>query len=134
MTRKTIRISFIFSLFLCVSCFATEQLTIGNADKANIAKKVVIMALNKITAKSYKFTINVGDKKEFGRIVIEPLFCWKSLPEDLPENKVLLKIKENIVNSDQQKELFYGWMFSANSSISSLEHPMYDVRIVDCEL
>lgn len=108
-----------------------KEIMIKDVSDENIANEVIILALDKITAKSYTHKIKIDEEMTFGRIIIKPLFCWKTLPHEVPENKVLLKITEKMVDKTE-KELFYGWMFSSNPSISSLEHPMYDVTIVDC--
>lgn len=101
---------------------------IKNINKANI---VIIEGLNKITAKSYKYTVKVGETINFERLTIQPLVCWKSSPDQVSENKVLLKVVETSVSGDK-REIFYGWMFSSSPSAYSMEHPMYDIRIVDC--
>ena len=108
-----------------------EDIKIKDTKEINKTNTIKIQALNKITAKSYEYKIKIGDSIEFERLIITPLFCWKSAPSDIPENKALLKISENQLNKEQ-KEIFYGWMFSSAPSISSLEHPMYDIKVVDC--
>ncbi len=109
-----------------------EIIRIKDVKDINKANVVVLQALNKITAKSYRYEVKIGDKIEFERLIVEPLFCWKSSPADIPENKVLLKITENKLDKTKD-EIFYGWMFSSSPSISSMEHPMYDITIVDCK-
>lgn len=109
-----------------------EIIKIKDVKDINKANIVIIQALNKITAKSYRYEIKIGEEINFERIVIKPLFCWKSSPEDIPENKVLLKIKENKLDKTQS-EIFYGWMFSSSPSISSVEHPMYDITVINCK-
>ena len=109
-----------------------KTIKIKDVEDINKADVVVLQALNKITAKSYRYEVNIGSSINFERLVVEPLFCWKSSPADIPENKVLLKITENKLDNTTD-QIFYGWMFSSSPSISSLEHPMYDITIVDCK-
>jgi hypothetical protein len=113
-------------------------ITIADVEEYRIASEVTLLILNKITTKSYKYTIKIGDIKEYERITVIPLFCWKTLPDEVKEYKVLLKImersvKKNISDNDEQKQLFYGWMFYTSPGISTLEHPIYDVTILGCE-
>jgi hypothetical protein len=126
---------FLVFLFFFSFSFADDKenkiLTIKNVGSANKASEVTILALDKITAKSYKHKIKIGDSIVFGRITILPLFCWKTLPGEIPENKALLKVTEKFIDKDDE-ELFYGWMFSSSPGLSSLEHPMYDITILDC--
>lgn len=105
---------------------------IKDVKEINRANVVVLQALNKITAKSYRYEVAIGDSIEFERLIVEPLFCWKSLPSDIPENKVLMRITENKLDKTKNN-IFYGWMFSSSPSVSSMEHPMYDITVVDCK-
>ena len=109
-----------------------DEVKIKDTKEINKANIVTIQALNKITGKSYEYKIKINDSQDFERLIITPLYCWKSSPSEIPENKVLLKVVENKINKGQE-EIFYGWMFSSSPSISTLEHPMYDVKIVNCE-
>ena len=69
-----------------------EIIRIKDVKEINKANVVVLQALNKITAKSYRYEVKIGDSIKFERLIVEPLFCWKSSPADIPEKKVLLKI------------------------------------------
>ncbi len=108
------------------------KLKVKNINEENKTNTITIQALNKITAKSYEYEIKIGATMQFERLSITPLFCWKSSPFEIKENKALINIVENKINKETE-ELFYGWMFSSSPSISSLQHPMYDVKVVDCE-
>ena len=109
-----------------------ERLKIKDVRAINKANTVVIKALNKITAKTYTYEIQVGKSIEFERLIIKPLFCWKSSPSQVQENKALFEIEEIKLNGIKEK-LFYGWMFSANPSVSSIQHSMYDIILVNCK-
>jgi hypothetical protein len=132
------KISLFVFLLLFNVCLAEEKqenggdfekkqvLTIKDVKEDNQANKVSILILNKVTTKSYNLSIEIGKTKTFDRFTIEPLFCWKSLPTEIEENKVLLKIKEN------SQDIFYGWMFSSSPSINPFEHPMFDISVINC--
>ena len=109
-----------------------DETKIKDTGDINKTNTITIQALNKITGKNYEYKIKIGESKEFERLIIAPLYCWTSAPTEVPENKALLKVIENKINKGQE-EIFYGWMFSSSPSISTLEHPMYDVKIVNCE-
>ncbi|HSQ97989.1 MAG TPA: DUF2155 domain-containing protein [Rickettsiales bacterium] len=136
-------------IFFAFNCFAQETISnnVENLDNQEIIQQptlkvkdiksinqgnvVVLEGLNKITAKSYKYNVKIGESIDFERLTIKPLVCWKSSPDQVSENKVLLKIIETSVDGNK-KQIFYGWMFSSSPSASSMEHPMYDIRVVDC--
>ena len=146
--KKINRLLAIFLIFLVSTAYSEEKLstveelsTVGGADgnflrikdvdDINKANVITILALNKITAKSYLYDIEVGKSVKFERLLIQPLFCWKSSPEEIEENKALLKITEEKLD-DTDEQIFYGWMFSSSPGLSSLEHSMYDITLVNC--
>ncbi|MDD2839739.1 MAG: DUF2155 domain-containing protein [Rickettsiales bacterium] len=146
--KKIIRFFFIIIMY-SFNCVAQEEISLQNQDDQQVKAEqqpllkvkdirnvnktdvIVIEGLNKITAKSYRYSVKIGETVNFERITIQPLICWKSSPDQVSENKALLKVIETSVNGNK-KEIFYGWMFSSSPSASSMEHPMYDIRVVDC--
>lgn len=96
----------------------------------------VVQALNKTTAKTSILNLKVGEKTSFGSLKLIAHKCWQSPLEQKPENKILLEIFEFRNESEektQEKRIFYGWMFSSSPSISSLEHPIYDITALNCK-
>ncbi|GMO60352.1 MAG: hypothetical protein Ta2D_05810 [Rickettsiales bacterium] len=130
--------SFIVFLLLLNVCFAetiekqeVEVLKIKDVLPQNRAGAVKILVLNKITSYSKQFSVKINETFNFERITINPLFCWKSLPTETEENKVLMTIDGKDINGEE-KRFFYGWILSAQPSLSQFEHPIYDVKVIDC--
>jgi len=96
------------------------------------SKKAEIKILDKITTKVETFEINVNDSLNFNSLFIEIFACYKNPPEDIPENFVLLKIYDKIINSEDQA-IYQGWMISSSPSTTPLEHPIYDLWLVECK-
>ncbi len=90
-----------------------------------------LQGINKITAKVSSIQLIKENKAKFGNLEIELLKCWKSPPEEEPESKALLKIWEEIPG-EKKKQIYFGWMFASSPSLSSLEHPVYDVIVTEC--
>ena len=101
------------------------------SDTAN-SDVAILQGLNKITAKTSALKVKVGEKTNFGSLSIEVKKCWKSPPDQNPENKILLKISE-VDGDGLDNVIFYGWMFSSSPSISGLEHPIYDIIAISCK-
>ena len=105
-------------------------------DISRFNNSAIVQALNKTTAKTSILTLKVGEKTSFGSLKIIAHKCWQSPLEQKPENKILLEIFEFRNESEektQEKRIFYGWMFSSSPSISSLEHPIYDITALNCK-
>lgn len=135
--KKIILFFYLFTIFANASEIVSlktgsAEKTIAETDINRFADIVIIRALNKITGKTFEIKTKVGEIVEFEKLKIVPLKCWKSYPEEEPENKLLLKILERDIQNNE-KLIFYGWIFSSSSSISGLEHSMYDIILNNCE-
>lgn len=96
----------------------------------NFTKKIRILASNKITARSEIITAKINEKVKYGKLTIVPRVCWRAPESEKTENKALLQIFET--NQDHKKEIFSGWMFSSSPSLSTVEHALYDVNLLEC--
>ncbi|MEC7489799.1 MAG: DUF2155 domain-containing protein [Pseudomonadota bacterium] len=92
----------------------------------------VLQGLDKITARVSTFNAPVGVGVRFGTLHIMVKRCHKRPPEETPETTAYIKISERRIGSPP-KLLFSGWIFSSSPAVSGMEHPVYDVWIVDCK-
>ena len=111
---------------------ATAAPSLPEEENLQISNTVVLQGLNKVTGHISKLEGPIGVTQRFGNLEIIPRRCWKSSPEDSPENAVLLEIRELKIG-EESKKIFLGWMFSSSPGLSGLEHPVYDVSVVSCE-
>lgn len=91
----------------------------------------LLQGLNKVTTKISPVESPVGTVARFGNLEIIARACWKSPPEEQPESAALLDIWE-LKPDEAPKRIFLGWMFASSPGISSLEHPVYDITVLDC--
>lgn len=93
---------------------------------------VVLQGLNKVMGRVYTLEVPLGTVARFENLEIISRKCVKSKPEEPLENTSLLEIRE-VKTDEEPKQVFLGWVFSSSPSISSLEHPVYDVTVISCE-
>ena len=91
------------------------------------SKTATIGILNKITAKVSTVEIGLGQEKSIYDLLISNKACHISMPEEKPLVAVYLLIKDIKSNTN-----FTGWMIKDLTSVSSLEHPLYDVWVKNC--
>lgn len=94
---------------------------------------VVLRTLDKSTARTNTVEVKIGQTIEFGSLFIKAQSCRKSEPLDKPESASFLQIWEVPVNSDKSKWVFSGWMFASSPALSAMDHPVYDVWVLDCK-
>lgn len=90
-----------------------------------------IIAINKITAQSKEIILNSDEPKYFGNIEIKIYKCYKDTNPYNPDSKILLSVTEEKID-EEPAILFQGWMMSSNISISTFEHPVYEIFAKDC--
>ncbi len=123
-----------------------------------VGDKVVLRALDKVTATTRDYTVSIDDTLIYGSLEIDVRHCEKKPPEEIPEVYAFLQIYEkgSADSSDADSKagmtpsfdalgsvresnarpsdgkLFSGWMLASKPAVSALEHPVYDVWVLDC--
>jgi hypothetical protein len=97
-----------------------------------IAEPVALLqGLDKISARVSKFEAQVGTPVLFGTLSVRVRDCEKNPPEETPESAAFVEIDE-IRSGQDSNRLFSGWMFASSPALSALEHPVYDIVLLDC--
>ena len=96
------------------------------------ADTVILQGLDKITARVTTIEAPVGKPVTFGSLSITARHCDKNPPEETPEAVAFLEIVD-AKPGEAPVKLFSGWMFASSPAVSALEHPVYDVWVIDCK-
>ncbi len=104
----------------------------AHADGPVLANLVAVLrGLDKITARTTVMHVPVGTEVAFGTLRITVRACLETPPTEPPESAAFLEINVDDPGS-APKKAFSGWMFASSPSLSALEHPVYEVWVVDC--
>lgn len=93
---------------------------------------VRLRTLDKITARTMTFEAKVGATMKFGEIFIKVQTCRKPPPVQKTEASAFLQIWETDSVKNDSRWIFSGWMFSSSPTLSAMDHPVYDVWVMDC--
>jgi len=130
-----------------------------DAVKSRKPVSVTLRALNKVTAKYSDLVINMGETAKFGGLELTPRYCDKRPPEEFPETTAFVEIvdKSAKLKSDYKDPaldeatvakagesapaagalpegvIFSGWMFKSSPALNGVDHPVYDVWVIDCK-
>ncbi len=114
--------------------FATDALFATHAlgqDRGRNAV-AVLRGLDKVTARISTIEAPIGETVRFGTLRILAQTCRTRPPEEPPETTVFLEITD-LKPGEIPVRLFTGWMFASSPALSALEHPVYDVWVIDCK-
>jgi len=96
----------------------------------------VLQGLDKVTARVSPLRAPLDTPIRFGTLEIIVRACRETPPTEPPESAAFLEVRELPPASEPDApptELFSGWMFASSPTVSALEHPVYDIWVVDCE-
>jgi len=89
--------------------------------------------LDTTTARASTIESPLGQPARFGTLPIVARACHKKPPTETPESTAFLEIVD-IRPDSPAIAVFTGWMFASSPSVSAMEHPVYDVWVVDCRM
>ncbi|MEE8507405.1 MAG: DUF2155 domain-containing protein [Kiloniellales bacterium] len=91
----------------------------------------ILQGLDKTTARVSTIVAPIDAVTRFGSLEIVARACHKKPPTETPESTAFLEIVDVRPDSPAVR-IFTGWMFASSPALSALEHPVYDVWVVDC--
>jgi len=95
---------------------------------ARVAK---LQALDKVTARITVLDAPVDQPTRFGSLTITVRSCNARPPEEVPDAAAWMEITDSRAPAGAGAA-FRGWMFANAPGVSMLEHPVYDVRVLEC--
>jgi hypothetical protein len=104
------------------------------ASPSHAADEVILQGLDKITARVSKFEAPLDQPVKFGTLTIVARACKKRPPEEPPESAAFLQIDETRPGDPGPVRVFSGWMFASSPALSAMNHPVYDVGVLDCKI
>ena len=88
-----------------------------------------LQVLDKVNAQNSVLTVAVGQGAQFGSLNIQVQACDTHPPNQPQDAAAYLTITDSHADAPG----FRGWMLANAPSLSMLEHPVYDVRVVGCK-
>ena len=89
---------------------------------------VQLQVLDKVNAQNGLLTVKVGQEAQFGSLSIQVQACSNHPPDQPQDSAAFLTITDSHADAPG----FRGWMLANNPSLSMLQHPIYDVRVIGC--
>lgn len=89
--------------------------------------------LDKITGRITRFDVYVDETVLFGALEITPRACYNRPANDtLQRTSAFLEVDQRGLDGSA-KRLFTGWVFADSPALNAVDHPVYDVWLVECK-
>ncbi len=143
--------SFRYGLALCAFAAAL----IGAARAEPIRHPTAVFAgLDKTTGRIINFDVAIDETVQFGSLNVTPRVCNTRPQTEAPQTTSFVEVDELVGRQERQakadlkeqakaegkpearqeaKRIFSGWMFASSPGLHGVEHPVYDVWLLDCK-
>lgn len=122
--------------FLLASAVVLDPLTVA-AQPAPSGQKIAnpvarFTGLDKITGRIISFDVMIDETVQFGALRVTPRTCFTRPADETQQTSTFMEVDEVTLNN-QVRRIFTGWMFASSPGLNAIEHPVYDVWLVDCK-
>jgi hypothetical protein len=104
----------------------------AHPDDHGVKRMAILRAIDKISGRTTDIDAPAGVPVRYGPLVITAQYCYTVPPEEPPETTAFVQIDE-ADPGQPAKRLFSGWMFASSPALNALEHPTYDVWVINCK-
>ena len=116
-----------FSLSLILSLGFAQNIVAAEIE-TNSAK---MQAMDKITGRVNEIIVPVKSKVSYGDFSLVLRSCKKRPAEETPENFAFVDVVDKSFGEDEYN-IFRGWLVSSTPGINAIEHPIYDIWLLEC--
>ena len=96
------------------------------------SSQVILIGLDKITAKSSELVVNLNESKQFGPLEIKILKCGKVKVNNKTDSVAYMQVRDLTKNENEKVFIFNGWTFASDPSLTPFDHAIYDLQLLNC--
>ena len=117
-------------IFSFLTFFLINNISFSNDSLEGVYTDLKI--LDKISSKISLIKLKNGEQLIFKDLSIKSLKCKNSEFDDNPEITAYIQVRDLTDENNNEVFVFNNWMFSSSPSVTPFDHPVYDVRLVNC--
>ena len=88
--------------------------------------------LDKITGRITNFDVYIDETVQFGALQITPRACYTRPPTETQRTSVFVEVDQVSLKGSVTR-IFTGWMFADSPALNAVDHPVYDVWLIECK-
>jgi hypothetical protein len=90
-----------------------------------------LQALDKVTARVITLRAALNQPERFGTLTVTVRACNARPPDEVPDAAAWMEITDSRPPANGAP-VFRGWMFANAPGVNMLQHPVYDIRLMEC--
>ncbi|GAA5095432.1 DUF2155 domain-containing protein [Bartonella acomydis] len=107
--------------------------TVCGVQAERISNGIAVFAgLDKITGRTTRFEVSLGEAYQYGALQVTPRACYTSSKDEPTRTTGFIEVNEMMLDK-KVRRIFTGWMFADSPGLNAVEHPIYDVWLKDCK-
>jgi len=116
------------------AALALAMVSAAGAAQADKIKNptAVFSGLDKITGRTVSFEVAIDETVQFGGLQMTPKVCYTRPPTESPNTTAFVEVDEVTLDA-KVRRVFTGWIFASSPGLHAVEHPVYDIWLVDCK-
>jgi hypothetical protein len=91
----------------------------------------VFSGLDKITGRIISFEAAIDETVQFGSLQLTARVCYTRPPTESPNTTSFVEVDELSLDGALSR-IFTGWIYANSPGLNAIEHPVYDIWLVDC--
>lgn len=120
------------ALAIGVVAFGVAAPAAAQQDPGWVARTTArLQFLDKVTARVSLLEAPVGRPTPFATLTILVSACHARPADEVPDAAAWMEITDSR-RREADKLAFRGWLFANTPAANMLEHPVYDLRVLDC--
>ena len=130
--KKNINLGKVRFALIFILLFQIIFLKANSETNIYVEKFAEILVLDKVSSKTTKLKLTIGEEFFFQNLNINILKCQNSKFDDDPEVTAFMQVID-LKNKDKDKVfVFNDWTFASSPSIRPFDHPVYDIWLKKC--
>ncbi|GAB3116880.1 DUF2155 domain-containing protein [Novispirillum itersonii] len=130
--RRFFRPLLLTGLAACAGMAATLAIHPAMAGEPLSRNTAVLRWLDKGAARVQTLEVPVNQTVTIQTLQVIVRACQQTPPEEPPESAAYVDVWETKAGQPTE-DVFRGWLFASSPALSALEHPVYDLWMLDCK-
>jgi hypothetical protein len=111
---------------------APETMTQTPEDARIANPTATFSGLDKISGRIIQFDVALNETVQFGALQVTPRACFTRPPTETQNTTSFVEVDEITLKAEIRR-IFTGWMFASSPGLNAVEHPIYDIWLIDCK-